>query len=326
MARDPRELPPLDLLVAFEAAARHLSFTRAAVERYVTQSAVSRQIKALEENLGVALFRRRHRSLELTEEGTALLKACTSAFDTLRAAIMQLRGPPRAQKLTVTTTPGFASLWLIPRLPAFTARHPGVNVHIDAAFARRDLEAEGIDIAVRYDAVGRAEGRRLFGEAIVPVCSPKLLADRSRPLVVPRDLRRHTLLSLSDPMRRPVPVDWPIWLEVMRLPDLEPAATLVFSDYDDAIHAALDGHGVALGRRPLVDALLASKRLVMPFAEVQPSTRAFFLLVNAERRADAAVRAFAEWLVEEAASATAARPAKSATQSGRRRRTAVPAK
>jgi DNA-binding transcriptional LysR family regulator len=320
MPRDPNRLPPLDLFVAFEAAARHLSFTRAASERYLTQSAVSRQIKALEQDLGVVLFRRRHRSLELTEEGRTLLKACTSALDALRAAVMQLRGPPRTRTVTVTTTPGFASLWLIPRLPSFTARHPGVNVHVDAAFARRDLEAEGIDIAVRYDAAGRAEGQRLFGEEIVPVCSPKLLADRRRPLASPEDLRRHTLLSLSDPMRRPVPVDWPIWLEVMRLPDLEPAATLVFSDYDDAIHAAVEGHGVALGRRPLVDALLASKRLVMPFEGVQPSTRAFFLLVNAQRRTHPAVHAFAEWLLEEAAQAGGTLPAKEATESRRRRR------
>lgn len=307
MRKDPKHLPPLDLLVAFEAAARHLSFTRAATERYVTQSAVSRQIKALEDDLGVALFRRKHRALELTDEGRALLRACSAALAGLRSTIVTLRGPPRTRTLTVTTTPGFASLWLIPRLPGFTARHPGVNVHIDAAFARRDLEADGIDIAVRYDAVTRGEGVRLFGEEIVPVCSPKLL--RSRPLAAPAELRRHTLLSLSDPLRRPVPVDWPLWLETMQLADLEPAATLVFSDYDDAIRAAVDGHGVALGRRPLVDGLLAAKKLVMPFRAIQPSTRAFFLLVNAQRAAEPAVRAFSEWIVAEANATSSASPA-----------------
>lgn len=322
MPKDPRQLPPLDLLLAFESAARHLSFTRAASERYVTQSAVSRQIKTLEAELGVALFRRKHRALELTEAGHALLKACGTALENLRNTVARLRGPARSQTVTVTTTPGFASLWLIPRLPSFTAEHPGVNVHIDAAFARRDLAADGIDIAIRYDAVTRTDGERLFGEEIVPVCSPRLLADRRRPLASPEDLRRHTLLSLSDPMRRPVPVDWPLWLESMQLADLEPAATLVFSDYDDAIRAAVDGHGVALGRRPLVDALLASKRLVMPLRAPQPSTRAFFLLLSPQRGEDPAVRAFADWVLGEArrAEQTVARRSSDAPRSRTRRR------
>lgn len=300
MAKDPKHLPPLDLLAAFEAAGRHLSFTRAATERFVTQSAVSRQIKALEDDLGVSLFRRKHRALELTDEGRALLQSCSAALEGLRATVARLRAPTRPHAVTVTTTPGFASLWLIPRLASFTAARPGVNVHIDATFVRRDLKADGIDVAVRYGRSDRTEGERLFGEEIMPVCSAKLLGDGRPPLRVPDDLRRHTLLALADPERRTPMADWDLWLEASGLRSFEPAATLVFSDYDDVIRAAMDGQGVALGRRPLIDGLLKARRLVAPLRGALTSPRAFFLLVARQSSADAGVQAFREWILAEA--------------------------
>src|SRR5215212_1094441 len=147
-------LPPLDLLASFEAAARHLSFTRAGEERFVTQSAISRQIRALEDELGVALFKRRHRALSLTEHGLKLHQTCTATLDQLRTTIAEIRAPSRREVLSLTTTPGLASLWLIPRLPQFTRVHPGIDVRLDASFEQRHLRHDGFDLAIRYGRVG----------------------------------------------------------------------------------------------------------------------------------------------------------------------------
>ena len=145
MHRDPARLPPLDLLAAFESAARHLSFTRAANERFVTQSAMSRQIQALEQDLGVALFRRHHRALTLTDDGQRLHAACAAVLAHLRDTVAQIRAPQRREVLSLTTTPGLASLWLIPRLPRFTRTHPGIDVRLDTSLEWRDLRADGFD-------------------------------------------------------------------------------------------------------------------------------------------------------------------------------------
>jgi len=150
MRKEIDRLPPLDLLLAFEAAARHLSFTRAAAERFVTQSAVSRQIRALEDDLGVALFARQHRALVLTPAGEKLLLACQNMLAQMRRTMAGIRAPAAREVLAITSTPSFASLWLIPRLRAFTQAHPAVDVRIDASYDIRDLRNDGFDIAVRY--------------------------------------------------------------------------------------------------------------------------------------------------------------------------------
>ena len=175
-------LPPLDPLVAFEAAARHLSFTHAADELALTQSAVSRQIQALESSLGVALFQRLHRALALTDAGLELSAATTSALQQLHNVAERVGARPGRRTVVVTTTPGFAGLWLIPRLGAFTAQQPGVDVRISATYVLADLERDGVDIAVRYcaEVAAGADSVKLFGESVMPLCSPKLLADASR--------------------------------------------------------------------------------------------------------------------------------------------------
>ena len=166
-------LPHLAFLQGFEAAARTLSFTKAAEELFVTQSAVSRQIKALEDNLGLRLFERRSRSLALTENGQALYRIATDVFDWLQTATDRLRAETRARQLAITTTTGFASLWLIPRLRRFTALHPDIDVRLSATTDALNLERSLIDVAIRYcrpEAV--PEGAvRLFGEEMIPVCS-----------------------------------------------------------------------------------------------------------------------------------------------------------
>src|ERR1041384_5211428 len=178
--RSHARLPSLDLLKGFEAAARHLSFTRAAEELFLTQSALSRQMQTLEEQLGLPLFERRHRQLLLTDAGQVLHAAAKSVLEEIAQAVAAIRRDQAAQPLTVSTNQPFASLWLIPRLSRFRERHPSVDVYISADNRIVDLERERIDLAVRYcgEATVPAGSIRLFGERIMPVCSPALAADR----------------------------------------------------------------------------------------------------------------------------------------------------
>ncbi|HEX6361600.1 MAG TPA: LysR substrate-binding domain-containing protein [Albitalea sp.] len=298
----PDRLPPLDLLVSFEAAARHLSFTRAGAERFITQSAMSRQIQALEAQLGVPLFRRRHRALALTEHGVRLHAACAAMLEQLRATIGEIRAPSRREVLSLTTTPGLAALWLIPRLPAFTRDHPGIDVRLDATFELRDLAGDGFDLAIRYAPAQAADGTPMFPETMLPVCSPRLLRT-GPPLKTPADLRHHTLLRIgADPG---MPIEWDPWLRAVGLTDLQPAATLTFSAYSEAIAAALAGQGVAIGRRPLVDALLRSGKLKAPFKGAAETMRAYFVVVNPASGRRPAVLALQAWLLAQARAPTA---------------------
>jgi LysR family transcriptional regulator, glycine cleavage system transcriptional activator len=300
MRKPATRLPPLELLAEFETAARHLSFTKAAAERFVTQSAMSRRIKALEDDLGVPLFRRRHRALVLTDEGQRLFDTCTTLLAELRTTVARIRQPNQRQVLALTTTPGLASLWLIPRLPAFTQAYPGIDVRIDASFRRRDLRGEGIDVAIRYAPAGSIEGTQLFAETVLPVCSPSLLKRSKHPLRVPEDLQHFPLLQMLLPADAGIPTDWDPWLKAMHLPDLQPATTLSFNNYGEVILAAIAGQGVALGRSPLIDDLLAKRQLVAPFASSLASPRAYYLVIDPAARNRPAVRALEQWLVEEA--------------------------
>jgi LysR family transcriptional regulator, glycine cleavage system transcriptional activator len=290
------DLPPLELLVAFEAAARHLSFTRAGDEIALTQSAVSRQIQALEGHLGVALFRRLHRSLALTEEGRAFFQAVGSALADVDRATRSLKRRDEAKTVVVTTTPGFAGLWLIPRLSSFVAANPGVDVRISAGNALAHLERDGVDVAVRYQAIDTAPpGSRLFGETVYPVCSPKLRRAAGARLKVPADLAQQTLLRMEPDGSNQL-MDWSLWLHAMKLSDLRPAGVMHFSSYDQLIHAAVAGQGVALGRLPLIDQLVRTRKLVALFAGSVVSPRGYCVIV-AERAAERAeVAAFLAWL------------------------------
>src|SRR5690348_14043876 len=201
--RNRNVMPSLDLLTGFEAAARHLSFTKAGEELFLTQSAVSRQMKELEEQLGVPLFQRRHRALALTDAGQQFYAAAAQVIATMRAATERLRSQSgRRRPLSVTTTHSFASLWLIPRLAGFTKDHPEVDVRITAETRVQDLERDGLDIALRHGPASLAgpDAVRLMGERVFPVCSPKLL--RKRPLEKPADLKNHILLQYDDPDAR----------------------------------------------------------------------------------------------------------------------------
>lgn len=317
-------LPSLDLLKGFEAAARLLSFTKAGDELYLSQSAVSRQIQDLEDQLGVGLFQRRHRALALTEAGQALYPAAAQMLATMRAVTDRLRAQAGKRALAVTTTHSFAALWLIPRLAGFTRAHPGVEVRITADIRVQNLERDGLDVAIRHGPASLAgpNALRLFGERVFPVCSPKLAADPKRPLRAPADLRRHVLLQYDDPDGRHPWLHWKVWLEVAGVADLRPAGSLLFSGYEQIIPAAIAGHGVALGRTPLVREALAAGDLVAPFSREADPARAYFAIVakNAEGRPE--VAAFVTWLRAEAASDEAAAGVKPARKAATPRRAA----
>ena len=298
--RNTHALPALDLLVGFETAARHLSFTKAGEELHLTQSAVSRQIKELEEQLGVPLFERRHRALALTEAGQQFYASAAQVIATMRAATERLRAQAgRRKPLSVTTTNSFASLWLIPRLAGFTRSHPGVDVRITAETRVQDLERDGLDVAIRHGPPSLAgpNAVRLMGERVFPVCSPKLL--KKTPLRKPADLANHVLLQYDDPDARHPWLHWKTWLEVERIADLRPAGTLAFSGYEQIIPAAVAGHGVALGRSPLVKGLLDSGDLVAPFKSIAEPARGYFAITSKSAASRPEVDDFVAWLKAE---------------------------
>ena len=295
-------LPSLDLLNGFEAAARLLSFTKAGEELYLSQSAVSRQIQELEDQLGVRLFERRHRALALTEAGQTMYAAAAQALATMRAVTDRLRAGRGRQTLAVTTTQSFASLWLIPRLAGFTRTHADLDVRISAETRVLDLERDGLDLAIRHGPASMvgANAVKLFGERVFPVCSPKLMKDPKRPLREPADLRHHVLLQYDDPDGRHPWLHWKTWLEIERLTDLRPAGSLVFSGYEQIIPAAIAGHGVALGRSPLVREAMSSGELVAPFKRSADPARAYFAIVSKNSANRPEVADFVAWLKEEA--------------------------
>lgn len=298
------ELPPLDALRAFEAAARQLSFTRAAEELFVTQSAVSKQVIALESALGTRLFERRTRALRLTPAGERLQRATELAFAELRAAAAELRAGDEPT-VTLATTQAFASFWLIPRLEDFRRGHPGVDIRISADTRVVDLERERFDCAVRYlqDRHAPEGALRLFGDTVLPVASPTYLKKAGRALTRPADLAQHVLLAFEDEdMRRPW-LSWAVWLEMAGVAKLRPAGSVAFNEYAAAIRAAVDGQGVALATQELVAELLREGRLVAPLPQRFANPRSYYLLI-AGRAADMpAVAAFRRWMEAQAAAA-----------------------
>lgn len=296
------ELPRLDLLRTFEAAARQRSFTRAADELALTQSAVSRQIQTLEHSVGVALFERRHRAIVLNDAGRVLLRAVDDALERLRDATARIRTLGGPRQVSITTTPGFASLWLIPRLARFTESHAGVDVRVSAVTQLLDLDRAGIDVAVRFVPIAKGRGQRLFEEAVLPVCAPSLLRDARRPLRSPADLVHHTLLAVEGPRDDTLVSDWSPWLAAMDLPDLKMRNTLRFSQYTEAVAAALAGHGVVLGRLPLLAGMIARRELVAPFrAGAASSQRGYFVEASSRQPGNADARDLVVWLLAEAA-------------------------
>ena len=319
MQRSLQKLPSLDFLRGFEAAGRRLSFTLAAQELYVTQSALSRQVKALEDALGTSLFERRHRALALTVAGAAFHRSISEALDALASAADRVRGGARSPGLTLSTTVSFASLWMIPRLASFREAHPEVEVYVSADNRVVELARGDVDIAVRYlpDAAAPADALRLFGERMTPVASPRIVHGKTA-LRAPADLARHVLLHYDDPDGRMPWLDWGSWLAANGEPRLRPAGSLRFRLYDQAIQAAVGGQGVALGRLPMIAEHVRDGRLVTPFARKYESARSYFAIVAPRARERDDVASFLRWIGAEAARECAA-VGTTARRSGRRK-------
>lgn len=297
---------PLDLLHAFEAAARHLSFTEAGRELFLTQSAVSRQIQQLEASLGAPLFERRHRALELTEAGRVMQRAVQDSLERLRDAAARVRSTGPMRQVAITCTPGFASLWLIPRLARFTAANPRVDVRISATSELLDIDRAGVDVAVRFVPSAVGSGPQLFEEELQPMCAPQLLRSPERPLKSPADLARHTLLAVDMPHGEALTVDWEPWFRVMGLEGVQMANSLRFTQYADAVAAAVAGQGVVIGRLPLLADLVKRGQLVAPFRSPALSRRGYFVATSAAGARNADAHAFVQWLLAEAEHAKAA--------------------
>jgi DNA-binding transcriptional LysR family regulator len=296
------ELPRLELLRSFEAAARLLSFTLAADELALTQSAVSRQIQMLESDLGAALFERRHRALALTDAGQVMQRAVVDSLERLRDATARVRTTATTQlrQVAITTTPGFASLWLIPRLAKFTASHPGVDVRVSATMEVLDLDRSRIDVAVRFTPMAKGEGQPLFEESVMPVCAPQLVNTGPHPLKKAIDLQHHTLLAVETPQGMALTADWTPWFEIMGLSDLHMRSTMRFTQYADAVAAAVAGQGVVIGRMPLLGEMLRDGRLVAPFQTPAASRRAYFIATSASAADNPDAQDLVRWLQAEA--------------------------
>ena len=299
-------LPPLDLLRGFESAARHLSFTKAAAELFLTQSAVSRQIQALESFIGVPLFERRHKALALTEAGEAYYRTVAPILEQLRDATRRIREARTGHVLTVTTTVSFASLWLVPRLSHFRREHPRVDVRITATPDVVDIDREGIDVAIRDMAVNRAPAGAIYlvGEHLAPVCSPAYVREAKRerrPLKRPEDLRHHVLLTMLDANRRWPWLSWAAWLEARGVEDFTPAGNLSFDQYDQLMQAAILGQGIALGRMTLAAQAIRKKQLVTLFGRQQQLARGYHAIFARAAAERPEAKAFVAWVREEMA-------------------------
>ncbi len=295
-----RRLPSLNALKAFEASARQESFTQAANELCVTQGAVSQQVKALESELGVRLFRRERQRLIITEAGRTYLEVVRDAFDRLAAGTERLLQREQSGTLTITTSPNFAAKWLVHRLGRFSETHPGIDLRVSASVQHIDFAREDIDLAIRHGD-GQWPGMhviRLCTEELFPVCSPKLLKGRGA-LRLLRDVKHHTLLHTNDTN------NWENWLARVDarvgVGGVDAKRGIIFNQASMAIDAAVDGQGIALARTALASWDLISGRLVRPFRQAFDAPYAFWIVCPKSTAALPKISAFRDWLLKEAA-------------------------
>lgn len=296
-----RRLPPLNALRAFEAAARHLNFSRAADELSVTPGAVSQQIQNLEDYVGAALFKRTPKGLLLTDAAQTALPALREAFDRLAEAASLLTAAVDGRRLTLTAAPSFAAKWLVPRLGKFEDAHPQVDVWLSAGIDIVDLTAGEVDLAIRYGG-GRYPGlevRRLLSETVIPVASPELIA--ANPINQPADLAGHVLLHDGSPEPDDSCPDWTMWLAARGVKGVEGTRGPRFNQSSLVIEAAANGRGVALAKRTLAQADLDAGRLVVPLQDQTAVDFAYYLVHPKAKGRLPQVKAFIGWIEAEAA-------------------------
>lgn len=304
-ARMPRRPIHLSALRAFEAAARLLSFTRAAAELSLTQSSISRQIAALERQVGKSLFLRQTRALALTADGARLQNAVTQSIGGVDRCVDEIRGVGARARVSLTTYASFASLWLVPRLAGFQQRHPHVEIRIDASDRAVDLEVEDIDIAIRRcrpaQIASSTAARLLCEEFVTPALSPHLLERLGRGLSGPADLLQLPRIEMDEQWPSARASSWSRWCEQAGIAaQVLPAGQLTFSFIDQAMQAAVRGQGVVMGRTPLLEDAVASGQLAAPFMQVRMATGYnYYLLLHAGRAEVPHVAAFVDWLTGE---------------------------
>ncbi len=294
-------LPPLSALRAFETAARLKSFSKAADELSVTPAAISHQIHALEADLGVRLFHRLNRGIELTASAQVLLPGLTDAFAGIRSSVRRLRAHNDTGTLTVTASPSFAAKWLVPRLHRFQAGSPDIDVRISASDNVVDLTRGDFDLAIRYG-TGRypaLDVELLMRNEVFPACSPQLLKS-GPPLRTPDDLRHHALIHDTAVDRDPLVPTWAMWLKAAGAKGVPEVSGLTFSASHLALDAAIAGHGVVLAYSTIAAGDLASGRLVRLFSLSLPDLFAYYIVTAPGALDRAKIRAFRDWLRREA--------------------------
>lgn len=298
-------LPPLNALRAFEAAARHLSLTKAAAELGVTASALSHQIKGLEEFLGHDLFRRMPRSLVLTDVGVRLQPGLQAGFTQIRQALAGIGGVGNDRILVVSTPPGFTAKWLAPRLYRFLSAHPDIDTRISSTIVNADFKTDGVDIAIRHVRVAVAHDPELLVEKLtdqfyVPVCSPAVAARMGRD-PKPSCLKRLPLVHDDSLAGKEQTATWADWLMAAGVDGIDVARGLRLNSADHAIQAAIDGAGILLAQGMLAHDDLRAGRLVAPFELTLPSNRALYLVCPKGREKRPNIKAFRAWMKDELA-------------------------
>lgn len=295
-----RRLPPLNALRAFEAAARHLNFSRAADELSVTPGAVSQQIQNLEDYVGAALFKRTPKGLLLTDAAQTALPALREAFDRLAEAASLLTAAVDGRRLTITAAPSFAAKWLMSRLGDFERSHPQVDIWLSTGMDLVDFAAGEVDVAIRYGS-GRYPGlevQRLMAERVIPVASPTLLAEN--PLTTPEELANHVLLHDGSPDLDDSCPDWPMWLAARGLKSIDGARGPRFNLSSLVIEAAINGRGVALAKETLALDDIEAGRLVTPFDIQTEVDFAYHLVYPKAKGRLPQVKAFVGWITAQA--------------------------
>ncbi len=295
-----RRLPPLNALRAFEAAARHLNFSRAADELAVTPGAVSQQIQNLEDYVGASLFKRTPKGLLLTDAAQTALPALREAFDRLAEAASLLTAAVDGRRLTVSVAPSFAAKWLVPRLGLFEAAHPQVDVWLSADMEVVDFALGEIDLAIRYGA-GRYPGLevvKLMSETVIPVTSPDYL--EANPVHAPVDLGHHVLLHDGSPDADDSCPDWSMWLAARGIKGVDGTRGPRFNQSSLVIEAAAAGRGVALAKRALAQADLDAGRLVAPIQDATAVDFAYFVVHPKAKGRLPQVKAFVSWITAQA--------------------------
>ena len=295
-------LPPLNSLRAFEAAGRLLSFSKAADELNVTPGAISQQIRSLEEFLEIKLFKRRNRSIILTDSGQIFLPLLSDGFSTITEAVDSVRRSQKDGPLTISAAPSFTSKWLIPRLCKFQALHNEIDVRIDASSRLVDFLREDIDVGIRFG-TGEFAGLDsiyLFSYDLIPVCSPDLMHE-GKGLRDLSDIRHHTLLHSDDTEFDPSWPDWAMWLATAGVDDVDANRGIYFTQGEMVIEAAIEGQGIALAGSVMAAGAIESGRLVQPFETRLPVRLSFHFVTTRQKSSSPKVGAFRQWVLDESA-------------------------